>query len=326
MNPFTTQRRHRHGFTLIELLVVIAIIAILIALLLPAVQQAREAARRSTCKNNLKQIAYALHNYHDAYNQLPPGFINPGVPPNSAINYGYPWVDDCANLCRNTPVYLLILPYMDQAPLYNQLDFSLPMGGNQNSGTSPVIATANNNPTVLAQSDIPIFSCPSDDELGPVATVGYRASYGPTWDTILRSVGGTWKVGARRNTRGAFGINGSARLSDIKDGTTNTMMWCEALKINQSTSWGVYWGAWRYTANLQPSRKGINAAHNATNCAANPNHNDCRPYAWGVGSRHEGGMHGLLGDGSVRFFSENMDQAILNGSVSIAGNEVLGDF
>ena len=102
-------RRHKTGFTLIELLVVIAIIAILIALLLPAVQQAREAARRTQCRNNLKQIGLALHNYHDNFNVITP------------LAYG----DGGINAQTSNPTWAwstMILPYMDQAPLYNQLN------------------------------------------------------------------------------------------------------------------------------------------------------------------------------------------------------------
>ncbi len=96
------QKQRQRGFTLIELLVVIAIIAILIALLLPAVQQAREAARRTQCKNNLKQIGLSLHNYHDVYNSFPNGTVS-----TSAGNWGISW-------------WARVLPYVDQAPLYNQ--------------------------------------------------------------------------------------------------------------------------------------------------------------------------------------------------------------
>ncbi len=115
---------HKHrsyrGFTLIELLVVIAIIAILIALLLPAVQQAREAARRSSCKNNLKQWGLALHNYHDTYKQFPPSAVNPGsYRSNSFVPRGK---------IRNHTGYLYLLPYVDQAPLYKKINFNRATG------------------------------------------------------------------------------------------------------------------------------------------------------------------------------------------------------
>lgn len=328
MHSVQSGMRKRRGFTLIELLVVIAIIAILIALLLPAVQQAREAARRSMCKNNMKQIGLALHNYHDTFLVLPPGFLNPGVP---ASRTWATWATNCALNCRNTSCHLYILPYMDQSAVYNRLNFSLPMGGNQNSGTSPTIVNPpNTNAVIISSNDISIFSCPSDEQGGPIGTggtgtVGYRASYGPVWNNILRDVGGTFKSQAQRTTRGAHGVNGAARIADFRDGTSNTMVWCEARKLNSSTSWGVYWGAWRYTANLVPAR-GLNRPANAANCAANAASADCFPYAWGVGSVHEGGLHILLGDGSVRFLSENTDMNLVRSLVSIEGSEVLGEF
>ena len=125
----------RRGFTLIELLVVIAIIAVLIALLLPAVQQAREAARRSQCTNNLKQIGLALHNYHDVYNTFPAGYIDQGV----AANRGhYSWTS-------------AILPYIDQAPLSNLMRV----------GDVPLSTNLTNNLTAM-QTPLSGFACPSN--------------------------------------------------------------------------------------------------------------------------------------------------------------------
>src|SRR5689334_25410189 len=109
----------RRAFTLIELLVVIAIIAVLIALLLPAVQQAREAARRTQCKNNLKQIGLALHNYHDTFRLFPPGYVdrngNPNLTPDNDLGPGWGWA-------------AFLLPYIDQSPLYSPINFNVGVG------------------------------------------------------------------------------------------------------------------------------------------------------------------------------------------------------
>src|SRR5512135_2886366 len=120
MRDLFQRRLRRHGFTLIELLVVIAIIAVLVALLLPAVQQAREAARRSQCKNNLKQIGLALHNYHDIANRFPAAIIGSGranaqtAPPRGV-----------GPTVVNTTGWVAMLPQLDQAPLYNNYNFSI---------------------------------------------------------------------------------------------------------------------------------------------------------------------------------------------------------
>src|SRR5579871_6659577 len=128
----------RKGFTLIELLVVIAIIAVLMALLLPAVQQAREAARRSQCKNNLKQVGLALHNYHEIANMLPPGWvgITAGAPDIHGLN-GWGWASK-------------ILPLLDQSTAYNQINFSVD------------VSNAANN--AMRLTTFPVFRCPSDPQ------------------------------------------------------------------------------------------------------------------------------------------------------------------
>lgn len=130
-------RRCASGFTLIELLVVIAIIAVLVALLLPAVQQAREAARRSQCKNQLKQIGLALHNYHDSYRSFPPGNVTMG--------------NCCGSPC-GTNWAISILPFMDQAPLYQQYNFDKYNEDPENQAVRETI--------------LPVFNCPSDINAG----------------------------------------------------------------------------------------------------------------------------------------------------------------
>jgi prepilin-type N-terminal cleavage/methylation domain-containing protein len=187
-------RPKRRAFTLIELLVVIAIIAILIALLLPAVQQARAAARRASCKNNLKQIGLALHNYHGTYSCFPPSFV---VDYNSN---GGEWA-----------VHTRILPFVDQANLYNQANLSLAYSDTVNAG--------------IAAQRIPIYLCPSEvnDMKRTTSTPQhYPINYGFN--------GGTWNVwdnATGQPGNGAFAPNTSFRMRDFTDGTTNTLAFSE---------------------------------------------------------------------------------------------------
>lgn len=307
------------GFTLIELLVVIAIIAVLIALLLPAVQQAREAARRSQCKNNLKQIALALHNYHDSMNVLPPGAINPGV----QTLGGLPYTSTCSTDCRNTPFTLMLLPYLDQAPLYNQLNFNLAMGGAQRSGTGP---DASVNGAVFANTNLNVFACPTDVKYADPRTVAGNAHYAITngrrtsyWFPAidrLEDRGLTWSSDTSGN-RAMFGINGAARLTDIKDGTSNTMMLSETPFQKNYIDYGPYWNAWNYTSGVEFGQI-INSKAGSSGCKC--------PNAWGGGSAHVGGMHYAKADGSVGFLSENAAFTIVQGLVTISKQEILGEY
>ncbi|OYW16039.1 MAG: hypothetical protein B7Z55_14370, partial [Planctomycetales bacterium 12-60-4] len=222
------RNRRWRGFTLIELLVVIAIIAVLIALLLPAVQQAREAARRTECRNKLKQLGLALHNYHDNNNIFPIGALNPGIQSTATL----PWTLDCVNQCRNTPWSLMILPMLDQSALYNQINFSLPVGRAQRSGTGP----ATDQGALFASTNVNIFSCPSDvpyiDPLnvGGAAhyaiTNGRRSSYWFPALNYMEAIANYWS-NEPITSRGLFGVNGAGRIRDVRDGTSNTFLLVE---------------------------------------------------------------------------------------------------
>lgn len=154
----------RSGFTLIELLVVIAIIAILIALLLPAVQQAREAARRTQCRNNFKQIGLALHNYHDTHGVLPPALISSGRCTDA---------NECPTTrpVLNTTGWVLLLPYIDQSPLYNQYNFNVSSSMSSPNGRPQAgnVTTSTTNQPVYSQL-IAAFNCPSDPAGSPEVT------------------------------------------------------------------------------------------------------------------------------------------------------------
>ena len=307
--------RRLRAFTLIELLVVIAIIAILIALLLPAVQQAREAARRSTCRNQLKQIGLALHNYHDAFNMLPYAASGPGYMGTAT-----------GALVKNQTGWVLLLPYIDQTPLYNTINHSAAMGTwNPGGGTLAGGATIVAPNATATGTKIGLFLCPSDDGPNTIASPGgtygcapgtpsYKASYG----FVVRD-GMHWSnaasyywVNEDRATRSMFGISSNANFRDVTDGLSNTVAVSE-------TTLDVYDGVtapWACTHHVghgvQFSYSPSTTINNWYCCTwqtpPNTNFRAGRLGEWGSpGSVHTGGMHVLMGDGSVRFISENLD-------------------
>lgn len=196
--------RKRTGFTLIELLVVIAIIAILIALLLPAVQQAREAARRTQCKNNLKQLGLALHNYHDTHNRFPPTQI--------MVHYAGP--NNTNPVPRNHTWMSLVLPYLEQSALYNSINFSAPMF-DQATNTFQTLTTGE----TIVSRQVPGFICPSDPGFG-----GGISSHGLAHTNYAGNMGWDWHYRGPDIYQGPF-QNGSegTRITDIKDGTSNSI-------------------------------------------------------------------------------------------------------
>ncbi|QDV48046.1 DUF1559 domain-containing protein [Gimesia fumaroli] len=227
-------KQNRTGFTLIELLVVIAIIAILIALLLPAVQQAREAARRSQCKNNLKQLCIAIHNYHDTYLRTPLHMHRGSDDYDGAANGG----------SGNLSWYVGLLPYVDRANIYNQIPFETSGLGDSWSGIA-------NNTSVLgglARVEIPLFKCPSESVVNTVvstANFSYVANAGRPRNLLFPgqpSTGGAAPPASkgiisisRMNQSGPYSdnwratTNASFGFSDIKDGLSNTAALSESL-------------------------------------------------------------------------------------------------
>ncbi|MFN0196563.1 MAG: DUF1559 domain-containing protein [Planctomycetaceae bacterium] len=312
--------RRGSGFTLIELLVVIAIIAVLIALLLPAVQQAREAARRTQCRNNIKQLGLAIHNYHDAHNVLPPGAVHAGVTPGT----GMPWASVPGEI-RNITMPLFLLPYIDQTNLYNRMNFSLPFSRASRSGTGPADDSYN---AAQVTNQLGAFVCPSDVEYGNPSSIGGSAHYSGTklWRTSyyypeyarLEDMAYTWKSDTTVN-RTAFGSNGAAKISDISDGTSNTMFLCESPFKKNYIGYGPYWNGWVYTQTPEPVGN-INALGGCGGGSSG-----C-PYAWGAGSKHEGGMHIGMGDGAVRFLSENVNSTVVLYLLGIHDGQTTGDF
>ncbi len=318
-----TENRQR-GFTLIELLVVIAIIAILIALLLPAVQQAREAARRSTCKNNLKQIGLALHNYHDTHRVLPFG----GTSSSSNYNWG-------AGASSGQAIYNwrgFILPFIDQAPLYNLMD------SEYKGGTTYPDLTAWNK--VIA-----VYNCPSDpsanrQNAGKVAgwsdsaTAGAVTSYfGNAGSNQVAAGGGCSACGVctgscvcygpatdfagagTGDVTGMFALRGSRiSMRDVTDGTSNTLFVGES-RIGDSTTDVLGPAQWMEPMSMMSAVWGINQGIAL-----------CEYYSKGFGSTHVGGAHFLMGDGAVRFLSENIDMGTFSALSTRSKGEIIGEF
>jgi prepilin-type N-terminal cleavage/methylation domain-containing protein/prepilin-type processing-associated H-X9-DG protein len=239
--------QRRRGFTLIELLVVIAIIAVLIALLLPAVQAAREAARRVQCTNNLKQLGLGMANYESANTCLPSGPIfGVGIPPCNAPGGG--------SGCQNTPWFVLVLPYIEQAPLYASFNASIDIEG-------PSLLGYIVNSTVCTTM-IPSFQCPSDDPqvfsftaatanqvpLPPFSWSMTKGNYGMNWGNC-DSGQGVLRSSFSRNLflQSPFGLSPSEtgpimiRIGSFTDGTSNTHVASELLQGALDDARGVVW-------------------------------------------------------------------------------------
>ena len=240
----------------------IAVPAVLIALLLPAVQQAREAARRSQSKNNMKQIGLAMHNYHDTFNHLATGTVK----------------NDDLEVEERLSWMVSILPYMDQAPLYNQIDMK---EGHASATNSPLLSIA-----------IPTYQNPS---LTPLpGTTHYVGIAGITEE------GPTAKLPSK--IAGMFGYDREVGFRNISDGLSNTFMVAES--DGSTGAWGQGGSATIRAFTQQPYIKGPD----------------------GIGGPAIGGSHFLLGDGSVRFVSQNIDPTVVEALSTIQGGEVVNDF
>ncbi len=326
--------KKQRGFTLIELLVVIAIIAILIALLLPAVQQAREAARRSTCKNNLKQIGLAMHNYHDTFRAFPIG--------SQVSFYRANW--------RSS-----ILPYVDQAPAYNKLT-QTPIinhgyaAGNGNITSGSGYDTEN---AVLNNLYVPVYKCPSSvaeafytgsSPLANNGTSSPNAALGKETGMTMDYVGisGSYAGVAPYSTDcGSVSFNGywcnnglltigkSALIRDCTDGTSNTLIVAEDSGLVDNKDYrSNYYGGWSGHLGLSGAwGTGVNTIRYSPNPTTAPTGGD-QTYTPNnpLTSAHVGGVHGLLGDGAVRFLSENIDIETLRRLGMRNDGLVLGEF
>ena len=342
------RRRLKPGFTLIELLVVIAIIAILIALLLPAVQQAREAARRTQCKNNFKQLGIALHNYHDTYKMFPPNAVAPTTE-NVGGRYNQAWLAWSG--------LAMLLPYIEQGNLFSALNFS-------------TVGPAWNLPNFEAQVDangklyrhyvIPAFICPSDNQPvldGHSTKSNYAMSMGAQqmdgggnpWGTCTNYMfpGGYFGTGGAGHgntdspalTSGVLSRQGwAAGFRDMTDGTSNTIAMGEILPQcgdHSRNGWFHFNSMWIATtapvnfpiACVRDNKvNGVKWDDPASAGVTACNHWQNWQTSQGFKSKHTGGAQFVLCDGSARFISENIDYATYQRLGDRRDGEVVGEF
>jgi prepilin-type N-terminal cleavage/methylation domain-containing protein len=315
----------RKAFTLIELLVVIAIIAILVALLLPAVQQAREAARRTQCKNNLKQIVLAAHNHHDVHNRFPIGHYGPpatvpwgGTGPANLGFFDHQWMSILPQL----------LPFMEQDNLFNQIAIwkgvdHRPDPASAGQFMRETVWWSDADTNQLAQYKLGAFLCPSDpqktrpsppycpvllhlDTRGYMTVGGFGSERNYGFTNYL-GVAGYFGDALSSRWKGAFGArNIQTRFRDITDGTSNTLLFGEAT--------GGDFLNWRWMAGSAfPTAWGF--SKNATQ------------NWWQYESFHTGVVQFALADGSVRAISKNIDNNLYRLRLAAIGDgEVVGEF
>lgn len=304
--------RVSRGFTLVELLVVIAIIGILVALLLPAVQQAREAARRMQCQNNLKQLALALHNYQSAMTVFPPGRMG----------------CDCwdADVCKNNPDYqrpgssgfAMILPQLEQQSLYDQLGWKKGavypadcIDGSENGWSSGLEALLKLRPGV--------FVCPSDEskpisDSSATATGSYAlcaGSQGPSF--------GIDQVKVKHYNNGMFQYRTTYDLGAVKDGTSNTIFIGEVVEAHKPDSSNRWIIGSRHTDSLRTTDNPLNTPPTQGVVVDLYGHKVNGAF----GSRHTGGAMFAFGDGHVQFLSESISLPLYRALSTRASGEIV---
>jgi prepilin-type N-terminal cleavage/methylation domain-containing protein len=296
--PAVTVCSHRlRGFTLIELLVVIAIIAILVAMLLPAIQQAREAARRTQCKNNLMQIGIALHSYEMAFERLPPGSVNATGPVrNVEEGYQMSWI-------------VQMLPMLEQTALFMKVNFAEGAFGLSNVPVRTI--------------RVPTLQCASDSVSGVVLPGGLM----PGSSNYAGCFGGS-DVPIDVKNDGCLFLNSSIGYRQIRDGASNTILVGEKRLIEGTFESGWITGNRSTLRNTGvPINKGWDIAQvPAAGAAPTPVQAPSDTATSGFSSMHTGGAQFVLADGSVRFLSQNIAPQVLSLLGSREDLQVIGEF